>query len=104
MVFPFENPKHLHTKEDYLTTDMLQRHLQYRYIIRWLATNGKVEEGVLSEDSHSSAGYGSMALRSVVSSMCYPASPFIATERDFNYLDNTVPRGQLCLLLHYCLQ
>jgi hypothetical protein len=52
-------PKHLHTKEDYLTTDMLQRHLQYRYIIRWLATNGKVEEGVLSEGSHSSAGFRS---------------------------------------------
>jgi hypothetical protein len=44
-------PKHLHTKEDYLTMDMLQRRLQYRYITRWLATNGKVEEGVLSEGS-----------------------------------------------------
>jgi hypothetical protein len=51
---------------------MLQRHLQYRYITRWLATNGKVKEGVLSEGSHSSAGYGSMALRSAVSFMCYP--------------------------------
>jgi hypothetical protein len=104
MVFSFGNPKHLHTKEDYLTADMLQRRLQYRYIIRWLTTNGKVEEEVLSEGSHSSAGYDSMALRFSVSSMCYPASPFIATERDFNYLDNTVPRGQLCLPLHYCLQ
>jgi hypothetical protein len=103
MVFPFGNPKHLHTKEDYLTADMLQQRLQYRYITRWFATNEKVEEGVLSEDSHSFAGYGSMALCFSVSSMCYPASPFIATERDFNYLDNTVPRGQLCLLLHYCL-
>jgi hypothetical protein len=83
---------------------MLQRRLQYMYITRWLATNEKVEEGVLSEGSHSSAGYGSMALHSAVSPMCYPASPFIATERDFNYLDNTVPRGQLCLPLHYCLQ
>jgi hypothetical protein len=83
---------------------MLQRRLQYRYITRWLATNGKVEEGVLSEGSHSSAGYGSMVLRSAVSSMCYPASSFIATERDFNYLDNTVLRGQLCLPIHYCLQ
>jgi hypothetical protein len=29
----------------------------FSYITRWLATNGKVEEGVLSEGSHSSAGY-----------------------------------------------
>jgi hypothetical protein len=104
MVFPFENPKHLHTKEDYLTTDMLQRCLQYRYLTRWITTNGKVEEGVLSEGSHSSAGYGSMVLCSAVSSIYCPASPFIATEGDFNYLDNTVPLGQLCLLLHYLLQ
>jgi hypothetical protein len=66
MIFPFGNPKHLHTKEDYLTADMLQRRLQYRYITRWLATNGKVKEGVLSEGSHSSAGYDLMALRSTV--------------------------------------
>jgi hypothetical protein len=104
MVFPFRNPKHLHTKEDYLTADMLQRHLQYSYITRWLATNGKVEEGVLSEGSHSSAGYDPIVLCSVVSSICYPASPFIATERVFNYLDNIVPRGQMCLSLYYCLQ
>jgi hypothetical protein len=82
---------------------MLQRRLQYRYITRWLATNEKVEEEVLSEGSHSSAGYGSMALCSAVSSICDPTSPFIATERDFNYLDNIVPRGQLRLPLHYCL-
>jgi hypothetical protein len=104
MIFSFENPKHLHTKEDYLTTDMLQRCLQYRYITRWLATNEKMKEGVLSEDSHSSAGYGLMVLRFAVSSICYPASPFIATEKNFNYLDNIVPRGQLCLPLHYYLQ
>jgi hypothetical protein len=73
--------------------DMLQQRLQYNYITRWLATNGEVEEGVLSEGSHSSAGCGSMVLCSAVSSICYPASPFIATEGDFNYLDNTVPRG-----------
>jgi hypothetical protein len=85
--------KHLHTKEDYLIADMLQRHLQYSYITRWLATNGEVEEGVLSECSHSSAGYGSMVLCTAVPSICYPASPFIAMEGDFNYLDNTVPRG-----------
>jgi hypothetical protein len=97
-------PKHLHTNEDYLTADMLQQRLQYSYITRWLATNWKVEEGVLSEGSHSSAGYGSMVLCSAMSSISYPASPFIATERDFNYLDNIVPRGQLCLPLHYCLQ
>jgi hypothetical protein len=96
MIFSFGNPKHLHTKEDYLTADMLQRRLQYRYITRWLPTNEKVEKGVLSEGSHSSAGYGSIVLRSAVSSICYPASPFIATERDFNYFDNIVPRGQLC--------
>jgi hypothetical protein len=84
--------------------DMLQRRLQYKYITRWLATNGKVKEGVLSEGSHSSAGYGSMVMHSVAFSIYYPASSFIATERDFNYLDNTVPRGQLCLPVHYCLQ
>jgi hypothetical protein len=50
---------------------MLQRRLQYRYIIRWISTNGTVEEGVLLEDSHSSVGYGSMVLCSVVSSICY---------------------------------
>jgi hypothetical protein len=104
MIFPFGNPKHLHTKEDYLTADMLQRRLQYTYIIRWLATNREVEEGVLSKGSHSSVGYGSMVLCSAVSSICYPASPFIATEGDFNYLDNIVPRGQLCLPFHYHLQ
>jgi hypothetical protein len=82
---------------------MLQRRLQYSYITRWFATNGEVEEGVLLEGSHSSAGYGSLVLYSAVSSICYPTSPFIATEGDFNYLDNTVPRGQLCLPLHYCL-
>jgi hypothetical protein len=91
MVFPFGNPKHLHTKEDYLTADMLQRRLQYSYITKWLATYGKVEEGVLSEGSHSSAGYGSMVLCSVVSLICYPVSPFIVMERYFNYLDNTIP-------------
>jgi hypothetical protein len=95
MVFPFGNPQTLTHK----------RGLPYGgYITRWLATNGKVEERVLSEGSHSSASYGSIVLRSAVSSICYPASPFIATERNFNYLDNTVPRGQLCLPLHYCLQ
>jgi hypothetical protein len=104
MVFPFRNPKHLYTKEDYHTADMLQRRLQYRYIIRWLATNGEVEEGMLSEGSHSSVVYGSMVLCSTVSSICYPASSFIATEGDFNYLDNTIPHGQLCFLLHYRLQ
>jgi hypothetical protein len=104
MIFHFGNPKHLHTKEDYLTADMLQRHLQYSYITRWLATNGKVEEQVLSEGSYSSAGYGPIVLCSTVSSICYPASPFIVTERVFNYLDNTVPRGQMCLPLYYCLQ
>jgi hypothetical protein len=83
---------------------MLQLRLQYSYITRWLATNGEVEEGVLSEGSHSSTGYGSMVLCSVVFSICYPASPFIATEGDFNYLDNNVPHGQLCLPLHYRLQ
>jgi hypothetical protein len=57
---------------------MLQRRLQYSYITRWLATNGKVEEGVLSEGSHSSAGYGSMVLCYVVSFICYPTSPFVA--------------------------
>jgi hypothetical protein len=59
----------------------------------WLATNREVEEGVLSEGSHSSAGYGSTVLCSAMSSMCYSSSPFIATEGDFNYLDNTVPLG-----------
>jgi hypothetical protein len=54
MVFPFGNPKHLHTKKDYLTSDMIQRRLQYSYIIRWITTNGEVEEGVLSKGSHSS--------------------------------------------------
>jgi hypothetical protein len=49
-------PKYLHTKEDYLTSDMLQRRLQYSYVTRWLATNGEVEEGVLSEGSHSARG------------------------------------------------
>jgi hypothetical protein len=83
---------------------MLQQRLQYSYITRWLATNGEVEEGVLSEGSHSSAGYDSMVLCYAVSSICYPTSPFIATEGDFNYLDNTVPLGQLCLPLHYLLQ
>jgi hypothetical protein len=73
--------------------DMLQWRLQYRYITRWIATNGEVEEGMLSEGSHSSTGYGSMVLCSVVSSIYYPASPFIATEGDFNYLDNTIPLG-----------
>jgi hypothetical protein len=63
-----------------------------------------MEEGVLSEGSHSSAGYGSMVLCSAVSSICYPASPFIATEGDINYLDNIVPLEQLCLPLHYILQ
>jgi hypothetical protein len=86
-------PKHLHTKEDYLIADMLQQCLQYSYITRWLATNGKVEEGVLSEGSHSSADYGSMVLCSAMSSICYLASPFIATEGDFNYLDNAIPCG-----------
>jgi hypothetical protein len=81
MVFPFGTPKHLHTKEDYLIAGILQRRLQYSYITRWLATNGKVEEGVLSEVSHSSASYGSMVLCFVVSSICYPASPFIATKK-----------------------
>jgi hypothetical protein len=104
MVFPFENSKHLHTKEDYLTTDMLQCRLQYSYITRWLATNGEVEEGVLSEGSHSSASNGSMVLCSTVSSICYTVSPFIATGGDFNYLDNTIPRGQMCLPLYYHLQ
>jgi hypothetical protein len=74
---------------------MLQQRLQYSYITRWLATNGEVEEGVLSEGSHPSAGYGSMVLCSVVPSICYPVSPFIATEGDFNYLDNIVPHGQV---------
>jgi hypothetical protein len=97
-------PKHLHIKEDYLTIDMLQRHAQYRYITRWITINGRVEEGVLSEGSHSSAGYGSMILCSAVFSICYPASPFIATEGDSNYLDNTVLLAQLCLLLHYLIQ
>jgi hypothetical protein len=83
---------------------MLQRHLQYRYITRWITTNGRVEEGVLSEGSHSSAGDGSMVLCSAVSSICYPAFFFIATEEDFNYLDNIVSRGQPCLPLHYRLQ
>jgi hypothetical protein len=83
---------------------MLQRRLQYRYITRWISTNGRVEEGVLSKGSHSSAGYGSMVLYSVVSSICYLASSFIAMEGDFNYLDNTVPHGQSCLPLHYHLQ
>jgi hypothetical protein len=83
---------------------MLHRRLQYSYITRWLATNREVEEGVLSEGSHSSAGYGSMMLCSAVSSICYPASPFIATEEDFNYLDNTIPHGHLCIPLHYRLQ
>jgi hypothetical protein len=55
-------PKHLRTKQDYLTTDMLQWRLQYRYITRWITTNGKVEEGVLLEDSHFSAGYGLVLL------------------------------------------
>jgi hypothetical protein len=32
----------------------------------WITTNGKVEEGVHSEGSHSSAGYGSMVLCSAV--------------------------------------
>jgi hypothetical protein len=41
---------------------MLQLRLQYRYITRWINTNRKVEEGVLLECSHSSAGYGSMVL------------------------------------------
>jgi hypothetical protein len=104
MVFPFGNPKHLHTKEDYLTADMLQRLLQYSYITMWLVTNREVEEGVLSEGSHYSVGYASMVLSSAMSSICYPASSFILTEGDFNYLDNTVPRGQMCLPLHYRLQ
>jgi hypothetical protein len=83
---------------------MLQRRLQYSYITRWLDINGEVEDGVFSEGSHSSAGYGSMVLCSVVFSICYPTSPFIVTEGDFNYLDNTVPHGQLCLLFYYHLQ
>jgi hypothetical protein len=83
---------------------MLQPHLQYSYITKWLAINRDVEEGVLSESSYFSIGYGSMVLCSAVSSICYPASHFITTEGDFNYLDNTVPRGQLCLPLHYLLQ
>jgi hypothetical protein len=96
--------KHLHIKEDYITADMLQRRFKYRYITRWLATNENVEERVLSEGSHTSAGYDSMVLCSAVPSICYPASPFIATKRDFNYLDNTVPREQRCLPLYYYLQ
>jgi hypothetical protein len=80
MVFPFGNPKHLHTKEDYLTSNMLQRSLQYKYITMWITTNGKVEEGVLLKGSHSSTGYGSMVLYSAMSSICYPTFSFIATE------------------------
>jgi hypothetical protein len=83
---------------------MLQRRLQYSYIISCLATNGELKEGVLSEDSHSSAGYDSMILCSVVFFICYSASSFIATEEDFNYLDNIIPLRQLCLPLHYLLQ
>jgi hypothetical protein len=71
--------------------DMLQRRLQYSYITRWLATNEEVEDGVLSEGSHSSAGYGLMVLCSAVFTICYLASPFITTEGDFNYLNNIVP-------------
>jgi hypothetical protein len=60
--FLLEIPKHLHAKEDYLIANILQWHLQYRYITRWTTTNGNVEEGVLLEGSHSSAGYGSVVL------------------------------------------
>jgi hypothetical protein len=103
MIFPFGNLKHLHTKKDYLTIGMLQCRLQYRYITRWITTNEKVKERVLLEGSHSSAGYDSMVLCSVMSSIYYPASPFIAMEVDFIYLDNIVPLRQMCLPLHYLL-
>jgi hypothetical protein len=66
MIFSFKNPKQLHTKEDYLTTDILQRRLQYSNITRWLATNENVKDEVLSKGSHSSAGYGSIVLCSTV--------------------------------------
>jgi hypothetical protein len=47
MVFSFGNLKHLHTKKDYLTADMIQWRLQYSYITRWITTNGKMDERVL---------------------------------------------------------
>jgi hypothetical protein len=82
---------------------MLQRRRQYSYITSWIATNGEVEEGVLSEDSHSSAMDDFLVVISGVFHMLL-SLPFIATEGDFNYIDNTVPLGQLCLQLHRLLQ
>jgi hypothetical protein len=55
MVFPFENPKHLHAKakEDYLISGILT---MISSILQGGLLNATKEEGVLSESSHSSVG------------------------------------------------
>jgi hypothetical protein len=82
MVFPFRNPKHLYSKEDYLTTDMLQRRLQYSYITRWITTNGEVEKGVLLKGPHSSAIDGFLVVISDVFHLL-PSLPFYNHGRIF---------------------
>jgi hypothetical protein len=60
--------------------DMLQRHLQCSYIAMWITTNGEVEEGVLSEGSHSSAMDGFLVVISGVFHRL-PNLPFYSHER-----------------------
>jgi hypothetical protein len=59
---------------------MLQQRLQYSYITGWIATNGEVEEGVLSEGSHSSAMDGFLVVNSGVFHL-QPSLPFYSHGR-----------------------
>jgi hypothetical protein len=83
MVFSFGNLKHLHTKKDYLTADMIQWRLQYSYITRWITTNGEMDEGVLSEGSHTSARDGFLVVISGVQQLMCTTS-FYTHERNLH--------------------